>query len=225
VAVGTKKVFLSVGRQYGPRYTEFVGRLRTMLSDSGFVVFELPTGNYQNPLDRVFAEMAQCDAAIVVCFERVYGAAAQEFRTGPEPKAIKPLTLTTVWNHVEAAIARKLDLPTLILAEQGCRVEGVLDPVIQFRICWMDFDTAELQTQHFKSVFADWRDTAFSTSRLAQAGSSPSTDLEVLARMPLMKVISSMQWRHWTALMAYSAALLAFGATAGPLLLRLLGTP
>jgi hypothetical protein len=213
------RVFLSVGRQSDPRHKDFVDGLRDLVTTSGLEIAALPPGFYENPLDRVFSEMQGSNGALVVCFERIYGANAQEFRTGPQPKPIKPLTTTTVWNHVEAAIARRMDLPTLIVAEKGCRVEGMLEPSVEFRVCWIDFTREELGSPRFKGIFAGWRDAVLANRPATGKRKDVDSDsIDLLVEASTFDILRKLRWRHWAIIVVWSVGAFALGGYLAPLL-------
>lgn len=150
------RVFLSVGRQKDPRHLKFVAKLKDMLDVAGLEVTQLPN-TFENPLDRVLQELRQSHGALIICFERLFAKSAIEFRNSDQPgPQLKPLQAPTIWNHVEAAMAKAAGVPVLILAENGCRADGMLDPVVQFKIHWMDFDADLLSQKYFRQLFDGW---------------------------------------------------------------------
>jgi hypothetical protein len=164
--MGTRgnRIFLSVGRQKDDRHARFVAKIRDMLEMSGIVVTQLPN-SYENPLDRVVQELRQSDGALIICFERLYAKQAIEFRTSDKPgPEFKPFQAPTIWNHVESALAKAANVPVLILAEKGVRPDGMLDPVVQFKVHWMDFDDRLLSETYFRQLFNSWLDAVSSHS-------------------------------------------------------------
>lgn len=153
------RIFLSVGRQKEAKHSTFVATLEKMLSGAGVEVVKLPN-TFENPLEKIFEELRLADGALVICFERLYARSAVEFRRAEQPgPEYKPFQAPTVWNHMEAALAKAFGVPTLVIAEQGCRVEGVLDPKLQFKVHWMDFDATLLEQRYFRELFVSWIDT------------------------------------------------------------------
>ena len=158
MATPRNRIFLSVGRQKNPKHADFVTKIKDMLETAGLEVVQLPN-TFENPLDRIVHELKQSDGALVICFERLYAKAAIEFRNAEQPgPQVKPLLAPTIWNHVEAALARSFELPVLVLAEAGCRADGMLDPKVQLKIHWMDFDAALLSQTYFRELFFGWID-------------------------------------------------------------------
>jgi hypothetical protein len=158
MAARRPRIFLSVGRQKDERRARFVATLETMLRSAGVDTVKLPN-TFNNPLDKVVEELRLADGALVICFERVFARTAIEFRAAEQPgPETKPFLVPTVWNHIEAAMARTADVPVLVIAEQGCRIEGVLDPKVQLKIHWMDFEPELLAERYFQELFFSWID-------------------------------------------------------------------
>jgi hypothetical protein len=208
----TKKrnIFLSIGKQYHPRYKEFALALKAVLNEHDMVVYELPGRTFEDPLGEIAAMLKVCDGAIVVCFERIFGTQARECRTGDEPTTIKPLNTTTVWNHMEGAMAASAGLPVLILAENGCRDEGILGTNVRQNVIWMEMTPEALKSIEFTSMFAGWKKKALVTP----AALKPDAALQIdsLKDRPVVEIFRSFRLRHWAAIGAYTAGAFGLGA-------------
>jgi hypothetical protein len=204
-----RRVFLSVGRQGDERQRTFVAQVRLLVERSGFDLVTIPS-TFENPLNVVIDEINKCDAAIIVCFERIYAANAQQFRSSEKPEKIDKLRSTTIWNHVEAAISKCAGIPTLIIAENGCRQDGMLDPVVQFRICWVDLDTDRLQDADFLHVYNGWV-----ASVLARTETKRRRTIDDLAHLSALDVIKAMTFSQWIWLSTAVASVFGAGITFG----------
>lgn len=174
------RIFLSVGRQKEAKHSEFVHKIEQMVDNAGVEIVRLPN-TFENPLEKVFEELRTAHGALVICFERLYAKTAVEFRRASEPgPEFRPFLAPTVWNHMEASLAKAFGLPTLIIAEQGCRVEGVLDPKLNFKIHWMDFDIALLSEKYFRELFLSWLDVVRSGEAKPQLPvTEPASDVRL----------------------------------------------
>jgi hypothetical protein len=124
----------------------------------------------KQPLKAVEQCMRTCKAIVVVAYERLYAPLAKERRDAPDKLEWKDAIVTTVWNQVEGAIAYTLGLPVLIIAQQGLRVEAMLEDKYDWSVQWVEIDSKSLLTPSFTSVFNDWRNEidAVATARAAQ---------------------------------------------------------
>ncbi len=200
------KIFLSVGRQKDERRARFVSRLETMLQNAGVETVRLPN-TFDNPLDKIIEELKLADGALVICFERMFARSAVEFRAADEPgPEFKPFQIPTVWNHIEAALAKTFDVPVLVVAEQGCRVEGVLDPKIQFKIHWMDFDVRLLDERYFQELFYSWVDAI---KEGTGTGRSPRERAVAASELHLVDVIRGLKLGEVAGIVATVATLAA----------------
>lgn len=154
------QVFLSVGRQETDKHRKFVAAIISELEVLGIKLVSLQN-TYENPLDKITEELRRSSGCLVVCFERTFATAASEFRNVPSAKRqIKPFVSSTTWNHMETAMARALGKPILVIAEKGCHVDGVLDPVVRLKVQWLDFDEPSvLQRPDIRKLIAGWIDT------------------------------------------------------------------
>jgi hypothetical protein len=71
--------------------------------------------------------MDGCYGTVVVAFERTYSELAVQRRGSDEEKVIEGLTLPTVWNQIEAAMAYTRGHPLLVIVEPSLEREGLLD--------------------------------------------------------------------------------------------------
>ena len=119
-----KPIFLSrpnwVAAKYRPGLNHFQMLLQEQHLDPRSVgVTDYPT---DAPMDEVLRLMKQCGGAIVLGVPQI------EVRTGvlKGDDIDEPFSLGTEWNHIEAALAYALELPTLVIHDQAV-VRGVFD--------------------------------------------------------------------------------------------------
>jgi hypothetical protein len=81
----------------------------------------------ESPLQVISRIMHECDAAIIVAYERTYFDSGFEKRKSAQEKKLASVRYTTPWNQIEAAMAYALDLPLIVMMETGLREEGLLE--------------------------------------------------------------------------------------------------
>jgi hypothetical protein len=213
-----QRIFLSVGRQKDPKHTRFVTKIKDMLDMAGLEVSQLPN-TFENPLDRIIEELAQSDGALIICFERLYAKAAVEFRNSDSPgPQVKPLQTPTVWNHIEAALAKAAHVPVLILAENGCRADGMLDPKVQFKIQWMEFDADLLSEAYFRQLFHGWMDAVAN-----HTGKGKPKQIGKVSDLRLTDIVQSLRIGEVIAIVGTAGSIFAAGLWLGSFLPRFLG--
>ena len=117
-------IFLSrpswVAAKYRPGINHFQMLLQEQHLDPRSVgVTDYPT---DAPMDEVLRLMKQCGGAIVLGVPQI------EVRTGvlKECDIEKPFSLGTEWNHIEAALAYAVGLPTLVIHDETV-IRGVFE--------------------------------------------------------------------------------------------------
>lgn len=129
-------VFLSTGAPHTPAQESFLraieadlARARLRPQTVGRSVFD--KGDPLALIDRV---MRSCAGAVVVGFERVHITAGEERRGSVRARTLSNISLTTPWNQIETAMAYTLRLPILVIAEDGLRLEGLVDKSFGWRV-------------------------------------------------------------------------------------------
>jgi hypothetical protein len=217
VARMKRNIFLSMGKPYLPKYEAFAGALKRHLEANDLVVYEIPGRTFDDPIGEVQQQLDRCDGAIIVCFERIYGATAKEFRNGSSPLTHKPFNVTTVWNHMEGAMAKANGLPLLILAEPGCKDEGILHHSVKLDIVRMEMEEADLRAGDFPTMFRGWLKHVNDHTH-AGLIRDPGSHLDALKDTPILKIIGALRGRHWALVITFSAAIFGLGAVLSRLL-------
>jgi hypothetical protein len=167
-------VFLSVGKTSNERQEAFVAGIEQSLRDRDLRPRTLGRNEWSSlqPLQAIKERMDECSGAAIVAFERLYIADGLEKRGGDDERPIRGEVRTTIWNQMEAAMAYVLGLPLIVFAEEGIRVEGVLEPR-DWAVQWLGLDPAALQTPQSMGVIDDWKNhvVAFAESRPRKAAS------------------------------------------------------
>lgn len=148
------RVFLSAGTKQSKEQEQFIAALQVLLSNAGF---ELRRAQWSaiNPLAKIKEEMNSCDGAVMVAFERIYAKEGRERSSSTKFTRIADQRFTTVWNHVEAAMAYCLELPLFIVCEPNLREEGLLEK-FDWYIHRTQLSAKTVSEPEFIGIFQDW---------------------------------------------------------------------
>jgi hypothetical protein len=154
------KVFLSVGRTSTAEQEAFVVAIEKYLAANGLEPQTVGRSVIRNqqPLRSSLDCMRECAGTIIVAFERVFVEAGVDRRGSTEAQDLKNAKLTTVWNHIEAAMAYTLGQPLLIVLERGVREEGLLEKGYDWYVKSMKTDASALLDKEFIALLSDWKD-------------------------------------------------------------------
>ena len=152
-------VFLSVGRTATPEQQEFVTAIGDFLAANDLVPRTVGRTDfaYQKPLERIAEVMQECCGTIIVAFERLHISEGVELRGGSSATDLTEVSLPTVWNQIEAAMAYALGHPLLAIVESNLRNEGLLEEGYDWFIKWVNLDPVCLDDRGFQEVFANWK--------------------------------------------------------------------
>jgi hypothetical protein len=152
-------VFISVGRTSTPEQEEFVYSFEQFLIGNGFTPRTVGRTDFSSlqPLKFIKQLMKQCSGTVVIAFERIHIQGGLERRGSGTKTVIRNENIPTVWNHIEAGMAYVLGHPLLVIAEQGLRIEGVLESDHDWYIQWVDINIPISSNREFAGIFTDWK--------------------------------------------------------------------
>ncbi len=124
-----KHVFISIGTPYAEPQSKFLDALIELLREFEIEPRAVNKTDFltANPLKEISRIMRECDAAIIVAYERTYFSSGIEKRQSAQEKELKAVRYTTPWNQIEAAMAVALGLPIIVMIETGLQEEGLLE--------------------------------------------------------------------------------------------------
>lgn len=124
-----KHVFISIGTPYAEPQSKFLDALIELLRECEIEPRAVNKTDFltANPLKEISRIMRECDAAIIVAYERTYFSSGLEKRQSAQEKQLKAVRYTTPWNQIEAAMAVALGLPIIVMMETGLQEEGLLE--------------------------------------------------------------------------------------------------
>ena len=152
-------VFMSIGRTFTPEQEEFVAAVEQTVRDNQLTGRCLGRTEYssEQPLKAIERLMTECSGTVIVAFERLYIESGIERRGSNEEKPIDGMSLPTVWNQIEAAMAYVMKQPLLVIVEDDLRSEGLLETGYDWYVQWVSLDRMILNDREFKGIFADWK--------------------------------------------------------------------
>ena len=152
-------VFVSVGRTSTPEQERFVAAIESHMLRHALLPQTLGRNYWssQHPLKAVDELMSQCGGAAIVGFERLRVVNGIDRRGSDKEQQIANVSLPTVWNQIEAAMAYARRLPLLVFVQTGLRAEGLLETGYDWYIQQMSLDETLLTDPAFAGIFDDWR--------------------------------------------------------------------
>jgi hypothetical protein len=209
------RVFLSVGTKQSKEQEQFIAALQTLLSNAGFETRRAQWSAI-SPLAKIKEEMNGCDGAVMVAFERIYAKEGRERSSSTKFTRITDQRFTTVWNHVEAAMAYCLELPLLIVCEPNLREEGLLEK-FDWYIHRTQLSASTASETEFLGIFQDW--AARVRKHRQQMSAKPSravkSDQIDPARLTLGEIFQSMSIPQLAMLLTAAFAIIGFAVAAG----------
>jgi len=152
-------VFVSVGRTSTPEQERFVAAIESHMLRHALLPQTLGRNYWssQHPLKAVDELMSQCGGAAIVGFERLRVVQGIDRRGSDKEQQVANVSLPTVWNQIEAAMAYARRLPLLVFVQTGLRAEGLLETGYDWYIQEMSLDETLLADPGFTGIFDDWR--------------------------------------------------------------------
>jgi hypothetical protein len=122
-------VFLSVTTPHLPAQRAFLAQLESAMRDNGLAPHSVRHPPVQSvpPLAAVCETMSGCVGTVAVALARRLIVRGVEFIGGAEERFLVNRYTTTIWSHVELALAFQLGQPILLFKEDRVCSEGLLD--------------------------------------------------------------------------------------------------
>jgi len=92
-----------------------------------------------------------------VALKRIHIIDGVELRDSGGTSELANVSLPTVWNQIEAAMAYSMEQPLLAIVETGLRNEGVLEEDYDWFVKWLDLNPESLNDPGFLEIFALWK--------------------------------------------------------------------
>jgi hypothetical protein len=162
------KVFLSVGATYNEQQENFVSAFETFLSQNGCERLTVGRGSYfaSQPIVAARDLMQTADGVVVIAFTRqLIEKAIDKPGSENDEKEIRNRRYPTVWNQLEAAMAFGLEIPLLVIIEDGVYQEAMLKDRLEYRTLVTDLNDELFSSEEFRGIFLDWKRIAEERSK------------------------------------------------------------
>lgn len=152
-------IFLSVGNALTSDQARFVDAVCDLLKSHDLNPRTVGRTDFthRQPLRRISEVLRECSGTIVIALGRIHIEAGSELRDLSSSIGLSNVSLPTVWNQIEAAMAYSMDQPLLTLVEAGLRHEGVLEDGYDWYVKWLDLDPGSLSEPGFMKLFTAWK--------------------------------------------------------------------
>lgn len=120
------RVFFSLGSPYNDQQQEFVNRLVAFFDRQGVELWTLKEWNDDDPIEPIIRGIKSSYGCLVLALERYFIHNGSEKRGSKQESPLMEKGLTSPWLHIEAAVARTLELPIIIVKDASLHNEGLI---------------------------------------------------------------------------------------------------
>lgn len=153
------KIFLSIGTTANKLHQQLADTVESYVKMNDLVPQTVGRTYFSSkqPLVAIKELMHECAGSIILAYERTHLVEAVDKRGSENERHLQGLNLPTVWNQIEATMAYTLGHPLLVLAEEGMKYEGLLEPNYDWYVMYIKPEENILTSNEFQMVFADWK--------------------------------------------------------------------
>lgn len=154
-----KKIFVSRPNSYDPMYKSTVIRLEKIIRDRGMEPVTIGSTYFPNesPVLAIKNKMKECAGIIILALPQIYVEKGISKKGSPSETSITAKQYPSPWNQIEGTMAYMLDLPMMIIAEEGIN-DGLLEngtlPVFKNEYNLRSYHWIE--KQNFLEPFNEW---------------------------------------------------------------------
>lgn len=155
-----RDIFVSRPSTRNESQEEFLEHLDGLLQQRELRPVVVGQTEYPNgaPINAVRDRMESCEGAIILGLEQLHVVDGRDKPGSDEEEHVEDVHLPTPWNHIEAGMAFMLDLPMLIIKEEGVE-GGVFDVGNSDRFIHQAAMTTDwLDSQQFSQPFNSWHE-------------------------------------------------------------------
>lgn len=152
------KVFFSVGSPHNELQQQYIDNLKAYFSQHGILLETLKGWNDEDPLVAILAEMKDAHGCLVLAFERFYMKEGVLKRGSEQEHQVKDQSFTSSWLQIEAALARSLEMPLIILKDNALQSDGLIhNDKQEWGIVLIDHrNAAEIDAYPVKNFLLNW---------------------------------------------------------------------
>ncbi|MCA9898503.1 MAG: hypothetical protein H6654_19195 [Ardenticatenaceae bacterium] len=157
--MSTTKIFLSLGTTANKLHQQLADTVESYIKMNDMLPQTVGRTFFssEQPLVAIKKLMHECVGSIILAYERTHLIEAVDKRNSPQETQLQGLNLPTVWNQIEATMAYTLGHPLLVIAEEGLKYEGLLEPKYDWYVMYINPEENLLTSNEFQMVFADWK--------------------------------------------------------------------
>ncbi len=156
--LGVVEVFFSVGSPHNDRQQAYIDNLVNYFRKNGIILDTLKEWDDSDPLVPIIKKLKNSCGCIVLALERLYVNEGFEKRGSGQQSTIANKAFTSTWLHIEAAIARSLDLPLIIFKDKTLKNDGLIhDDKQEWGIVRIDENNIlEIEEYPIKNFILNW---------------------------------------------------------------------
>lgn len=157
-------IFLSYPKPIMKNQEVFLEKVQHMLRKEGLMIHTLQNvPNQQELIHHIRKRMNLCDGMLMIAFQRTWIQDGIERKGSDLHKrsiAIHDEWFTSIWCQIEVAMAYQINLPILILVENGVKKDGLLECNKSFSM--LDFTASEnlevlTKSDNWITSWNDWK--------------------------------------------------------------------
>lgn len=154
-----KKVFISKGNAGTVEQNNFIEAILDTLTFVGLDPRIMNTNewSHEQPLKAIKKIISDCDGLVIIAFTRTHFPSGYEFRKDHTERELTDISLPTTWNHIEGALAYSLDMPILVIAENGLKSEGLIEQGYDWTVYWTDLNPEIARYESFRGFVTSWK--------------------------------------------------------------------
>lgn len=152
------RVFFSVGSPHTEHQQNYINRLKEYFEQNGIHLHTLSEWEDNDPLIPIIKDLKDSCGCLVLALERNYIKSGAAKRGSDQEINLADQALTSPWLHIEAALARSLELPLIILKDKALTNEGLIhNDKQEWGIVRIDQDNIEEIKQYpIKNFILNW---------------------------------------------------------------------
>jgi hypothetical protein len=209
------KVYISIGSATTAAQRRAADVIFRSLETAGMSPRQMERNEWtaEQPLRGIKRVIEQCHGVVVVAFSRYQFPSGTERQKDGGEKHLSNIQVTTVWNHIEAAMGYTRGLPLFVIAEQGLLSDGLLEGRYDWKVYWTDFSDEELGSDAFVGYLASWKQLVLEHSAIL---STADVDLSKLSiRQICARLTIPQAWMTISAFVGFMATVATVGFWVG----------
>lgn len=155
---GLIEVFFSVGNPHNDQQQKYVDALKTYFVNHGIKLETLKNWNDEDPLLAILSALKKSRGCLVLALERYFVKEGALKRGSDQESMVREQAYSSPWLQIEAALARSLDLPLIILKDDDIQSDGLIHTDKQeWGIVRINHrDTEEIDRYPVKNFMLNW---------------------------------------------------------------------